>query len=475
MQIRPSWVATTLGLALAAGLTWPGDVRADVFLDQSFPASGHRRVPMDLEAVDITLTFDAVTKSAVGVARVAFLAPDDGRPWLRMTPEPNDVTLDGNPVDVVELETPAPGIFVRSLEATVAAGSHHVLEFTYSLPRRVVRLGGSRIGFLTAMNDFPGGNYFEDYGPTGIEADAYALTLVLVAQGARETPRLFTNGQVEVLTSDPPSWEVTFPAWYTSSSFYVHLTDKRFHVVEDVVAGEEGPIPIVVYSKSARRAEAAMAELPGLFAELEGTYGPYVHDSFVALISGRGGMEHCGATITSMGALGHELTHSWFARGVLPASGRDGWMDEAVASWRDYGYERSTPDPERAPTDMASRTVFDPFAIWNVYADGRALMAELDAMVAPASGGMRELLRAWFAEAKTRAVTTEEFLAFLEGNTGLDLGAMFQRYVFGEDVPVPLPVVSRAGSGEAVVEVPFTAGAAGHPPALTARQLRRLR
>ena len=54
-------------------------------------------------------------------------------------------------------------------------------------------------------------------------------------------------------------------------------------------------------------------------AELEADYGAYTHDSMTVYIAGRGGMEHCGATITSMSALGHEITHSWFARGVMPA------------------------------------------------------------------------------------------------------------------------------------------------------------
>jgi hypothetical protein len=63
-------------------------------------------------------------------------------------------------------------------------------------------------------------------------------------------------------------------------------------------------------------------------------------------------MEYCGATMTDPGALGHELTHSWFARGVMPANGNTGWIDEAVASWRDDGYPRASRAPNRSAVNL---------------------------------------------------------------------------------------------------------------------------
>ena len=81
--------------------------------------------------------------------------------------------------------------------------------------------------------------------------------------------------------------------------------------------------------------------------ELEQTYGPYPHEALLIYCTGNisGGMEYAGATMTSLEALGHEITHSWFARGVMPANGNAGWIDEAIARWRDRGYPRAPPRP----------------------------------------------------------------------------------------------------------------------------------
>ena len=53
-------------------------------------------------------------------------------------------------------------------------------------------------------------------------------------------------------------------------------------------------------------------------------------------------MEYPGATATSLRSLGHEMFHSYFAKGVIPADGNSGWMDEGLASWRDKGYQTLT-------------------------------------------------------------------------------------------------------------------------------------
>jgi len=48
-------------------------------------------------------------------------------------------------------------------------------------------------------------------------------------------------------------------------------------------------------------------------------------------------MEYSGATTTSPGALAHETFHSWYARGITPASQADGWWHEAFTTFHDAG------------------------------------------------------------------------------------------------------------------------------------------
>src|SRR5690606_27098526 len=80
-------------------------------------------------------------------------------------------------------------------------------------------------------------------------------------------------------------------------------------------------IPAVVYTaKSFWGGSTSLNQLKAMasevFHELEGDYGAWPHPSLVIYNAGMGGMEYCGATMTSTSALGHELFHSYFARGV---------------------------------------------------------------------------------------------------------------------------------------------------------------
>ena len=64
---------------------------------------------------------------------------------------------------------------------------------------------------------------------------------------------------------------------------------------------------------------------------------------FVAFFNGSGGMEYEGGTTTSTGALPHETFHSWYARGIKPASQADGWWDEGWTNFHDDGADDPLP------------------------------------------------------------------------------------------------------------------------------------
>lgn len=163
--------------------------------------------------------------------------------------------------------------------------------------------------------------------------------------------------------------------------------------------------------------------------------------------------------MTSLGALGHEIAHSWFARGVMPANGNAGWIDEAIASWRDQGYPTAAALPARPPVNLAGFSPYRRHTPIEAYAEGALLLSELDRLFAP--GGLRPLLARLFAERKRRSITTPFFQSFLERQTGATLGPIFNRYVYGKGEGVgPHPDeadVSRGGLFNA-------AGIASPPP-----------
>jgi hypothetical protein len=165
--------------------------------------------------------------------------------------------------------------------------------------------------------------------------------------------------------------------------------------------------------------------------------------------------------------------HSWFARGVMPANGNAGWIDEAIARWRDLGYPTATATPHRPPINLAGFSPYRRHTPRQSYEMGSLLLSELDLLFQP--GGLRPMLAKLFQEKRRALITTAFFQTFLERQSGISLDAIFSRYVFGKDsegkthaheAEVSAVELFRAAGLEAVAPDP--------PSAFTPEQLRAL-
>jgi hypothetical protein len=198
------------------------------------------------------------------------------------------------------------------------------------------------------------------------------------------------------------------------------------------ISGRE--IPMTVYSPWKRRTIKFKPEALRVIAELEKDYGPWAHPSFVAYgtMVGTGGMEHSGATATSFGALDHEMLHSYFAKGVMPANGNSGWIDEAIASWRDKGYQRN-PTTGFLGSDLGGQSIYKRNTDKRAYALGNAFMAYLDYRLQD-MGGLKAFLRGYFQTYKHQVITEQHFKNNLEFFSGLNLDKEFDTYIWGQNV-----------------------------------------
>jgi hypothetical protein len=430
-----------------------------------FQENGTTFSPADLQNMELRWDFEPNSGLARGEVHIRLKATANGITYFLSEADPEEVTLDGETVEIESRLDPDRLNLLRTVRNSLEEGREYSLRFTYRISPSRLTLSPQGVSLLTSMGDVRSGNFLEAYAPAGFEGDSFALSLGISLHGDHlDQHSLFANGEVTKL--DDKRWQIEFPEYFGASSFYLHLTHRPLTVRTTVYQGRQGAIPILVYSQDAALASAAIQELPTLFSELEETYGPYAHASFLAYITaGRGGMEHAGATVTSLGALAHEVTHSWFARGVMPSDGRSGWIDEAVASWRDYGYRRAEALHRRAPTNLGRFSPFQRFTPGNCYVDGRALLSELDLMLAD-RGGLRPLLRDFYSLWKRRAIRTADFQDFLETRGKLDVKALFRNYVYGSDGDYP----GDRGAGIAQDETGSL-----HPPALTPEEVAALR
>lgn len=410
-------------------------------------------LPMDFKDQELTLSFDAATGITSAISVIKFQQSQDSYPYFELLNPLSSITLDGSPVASITLNDPeGQKRTYIAVDSEVAAGAIHELIVLYELGPNKVTFSNGGVGFLTHMTDLEPSNFFETWGPVGFEHDSFRLNLNLKILNSSAEHNLFTNG--EALKFSSHEWKVEFPDYYTRSSFYIHLTNQQLIQKSFVYKGFEKDIPVTVYGPTSGLVDQASELLPSYFQEYENDYGPYAHNSFTAYMhAGGGGMEYAGATITSIGALDHELFHSWFARGVIPADGRSGWIDEAFASWRDYGYFQAGSLLSRNPTNLSAFSAFRESTPRNCYVDGRNLIAELDRVFSQ-YGGMKPLMKLFFHRYKRKAVTNEEFWQFLSTISGLNIDAYFQRYTLGGvpsfnlmnakmDSKHPLPLSSR--------------------------------
>lgn len=409
------------------GITQP-DYRPRALSAKEFRSGANTYAPVNIIEENVALEFDVARQQTRGEARLKFKQDVESYPIFLFEGTIGSIKVNGESVSFSRIRTPDTSTTAIAIQKRMRAGDEAEAIVTFTLSSGTSFASGG-VAFLTSMADLVA-KFVQQYWPTGFEDDSHKLTLKMKVLGGSGEHRLYANGQVSEKGAN--EWEVVFPEYYSMSSFYVHLTNRSHWVDRFVVRGQARDIPVTVYSTSSSLVQQAKARLPMLFHEMEMDYGPYSHPEFIAyIVSSQGGMEHVGATVTHIDSLGHELLHSWFARGVMPAEGRSGWVDEAIADWRGKGYQRASSLLGRSPTRLATASPFALSTPMNSYQDGRLLMAELDLFFAE-QGGLRPLLKTFMNNYRYSHYTTEEFQYFLEKESGRTLEPFFKRYVFGQ-------------------------------------------
>lgn len=299
-----------------------------------------------IAAVDLldTEATAVVTESGVAIrATTRFLVGEaPGLAALELGPEPGSALLDGVPVDWAHTTVGDPERQVFVLQTALDRCSEHTLQVDYELGvdwalGDQVRLEARPAGMFwsAGLEDASAGNFLGLWVPSNLLFDRFDLQLqitppsdplhVLAATGSQqEGPGGWTLNW-EGIQAHTPFW-VLSPASETLHSTFSATTDA-------------GPVSVEVYALTddtggnvQRAGERAVAALEAFSA----MFGPYAHgDRYVLWIRDDQGssMEYDGATVTAMGAIEHEILHSWFARGTSPITDVDGWVDEAVTSW----------------------------------------------------------------------------------------------------------------------------------------------
>lgn len=394
-------------------------------------AKGQKYVFVDFLSAESSIDYDLDRKMALATTTIKFQQETKGRVLLDLIPKPIQVEIDGTTTQSLKITTPDKETSLRSLETVTSIGEH-TLTITNEIKENI-DFGNGFVNSAFWMTDLDDKSYLEQYLPTNLEYDQYPLHLEInIASNSKtEDHEIFTNGSMR--SKNNKNFIIDYPEYFTASSVYFHLTRKdRFskklfnHITP---AGKM--IPITIYSKYSWYLSRAEKTTKSVLDELETKLGTWPHSGLVAYIAGSGGMEYSGATITSNSALGHEITHSYFARGVMPQNGNSGWIDEAIASWRDNGYQ-SHSTPRFASTNMSGHSEYRRYTDRRAYTQGASFMAYLNSKLEP-QGGLAPFLKDFHQNYTHTTISTKLFQKEIENYSGIDFKQDFATYIFGNN------------------------------------------
>ena len=206
---------------------------------------------------------------------------------------------------------------------------------------------------------------------------------------------------------------------------------------------------------------ARLSAVPEILSFLSDLYGPYPYDSIGGVMDWA---PHVGYSleaqsranywsIVPQSTVVHEIAHQWFGDAVTLAVWPDIWLHEGFATWSEWIYaERhdgataqqrfdelyAIPEDSDVGQDLwfpAPAALPGPEFLFHppVYERGAMTLQALRERVGDAT--FFEILRAWVRENRNRNVTTADFIALAERESGLDLDAFFHVWLYEEGKP----------------------------------------
>jgi hypothetical protein len=375
------------------------------------------------------LTYDYKSRKAWASTSITFMANETGFPIFDSLSTPTEVIVNGRAS--AHTITPVPGnvSFVRYPKTQVKPGINTMVIRTPI--ENGVKYGWKGVASGFFIKDLKDRKFLERFLPTNYEYDQYQMTYRVQIIGTDKEHNIFANGVTKEVSKNVI--EISYPPFYTASSVYFHLVPKkRFWRLKFNFSSITGrQVPITIYSNYRFRNWRMKRRTLKVMRELERDYGAWPHPSMIIYGTKiKGGMEYVGATATSFISLGHELQHSYFAKGVMPADGNSGWMDEAIASWRDKGY-KETKTPDFNGTSMAAHSQYKRTTDRKAYTEGANFMAYLNNSLENI-GGLTTFLKLMYNKYVHTSINTETFRSELETFSGLNMEKDFNKYIYGQ-------------------------------------------
>ncbi|MGW1435511.1 M1 family metallopeptidase [Streptomyces griseus] len=245
-------------------------------------------------------------------------------------------------------------------------------------------------------------------------------------------------------------WRTTEPmASYLATVAVGRFTTEQARTAEGIC------LFTAVDPASAAASEDVLARIPEVLAWSRARFGPYPFTSAGAIVERTGDATYALETQNrpvfpgppDTGLLVHELAHQWFGNSVTPKTWRDMWLNEGFATYAEWLWAA---DHDGVPVGESFDEAYEDDANWAFPPADPPTAAELSeppvygrgAMVVHrirlATGDDRAffaLVRGWTEKYRHANASTDDFTAYVEAETGQELGGLWDDWLYGGSRP----------------------------------------
>ncbi|WP_093654817.1 M1 family metallopeptidase [Streptomyces wuyuanensis] len=266
-----------------------------------------------------------------------------------------------------------------------------------------------------------------------------------------------SNGELRSQRPTADGRRTTF-AWHSAQPMATYLATVGIGAYE-ITRSRPGAAGVPVHTAVDKTVAPRVGELVNRVPELTEwsvrKFGPYPFSSTGVIVEREGDADYALETQSrsvftedsfDAATLVHELAHQWYGDSVTPRTWRDVWLSEGFATYAEWLYLEEFEDtPVRAsfedafdsednwafpPADQpeAGQLLGDP-----VYERGAMTLQKVREAVGDAT--FFSVLRGWARTHRHGNASTHDFTAYVERESGKDLGALWDVWLYGDGRP----------------------------------------